>query len=350
MDRVNKEMLILARDLRALSQADLAQLVGLNQATISRYENGADVPDEHLAAIAKALDRPKSFFFWGESLYDASCMYHRRNRQISVAELTAIHAKVNMLRIVASRLLKMAQVKSSYSFFRLDASKLGGPIGCARELRRLWQLPIGPVRSVVRAIENAGGMVFRCQFGETRVDGISQWPLDAPGMPPIFFVNEKAPGDRERWTLCHEIGHIVMHHSPSSDDPEEEANVFASEFLMPQDEIQNDLLNMTLAKAAALKSKWKTSMQSIIYRAHQLGKIPDRQYQSLFRQMGYKGYRSCEPVPIVPEEPEMFRELLDFHRERVRLGPEQLAEFIGETRKEAINQYGNNFANFRLVG
>jgi Zn-dependent peptidase ImmA (M78 family) len=107
---------------------------------------------------------------------------------------------------------------------------------------------------------------------------------------------------------------------------------------------------MTLAKAAALKSQWKASMQSIIYRAHQLGKLSDRQYQSLFRQMGYKGYRSCEPVPIVPEEPEMFRELLEFHRERVRLAPDKLAEYIGETRKEAIEQYGNNFSNFRLVG
>lgn len=350
MDRVNKEMLILARDLRSLSQTDLAQLVGVNQATISRYENGAEVPEEHLAAICKALDRPRSFFFWDERLYAASCMYHRKNRRISVAEMTAINAKVNMLRIVASRLLTVAQVNSSYSFFRLDAKKLGGPIGCARELRRLWQLPMGPIRNVVRSIENAGGMVFRCQFGEAKVHGISQWPLDAPQMPPIFFVNDKAPGDRGRWTLCHEIGHIVMHHAPLEGDPEEEANAFASEFLMPQDEISNDLLNMTLPKAAALKSQWKTSMQSIIFRSHQLGKISAKQYESLFRQMGYKGYRTCEPVPIVPEEPEMFCDLLEFHRKRVRRSDDGLAEFIGETNPESLDQYGNNFSNFKLVG
>src|ERR1019366_6989944 len=160
MDRVNKEMLILARDLRAMSQTDLAQLVGLNQATISRYENGAEVPEEHLSAICKALDRPRSFFFWDDRLYSASCMYHRKNRKISVAEMTAINAKVNMLRIVASRLLTMAQVNSSYSFFRLDARKLGGPIGCARELRRLWQLPMGPIRSVVRSLKTRAAWCF----------------------------------------------------------------------------------------------------------------------------------------------------------------------------------------------
>ena len=192
MKRVNKEMLILARNLRGLSQADLAAGSGFNQATISRYENGADVPEEHLSALARALDRPASFFFWDESLYDASCMYHRRNRNISVGELNMIHAKVNMLRIVAFRLLRVAQIKSTYSFFRLDAAKLGGPEACARELRRLWQLPLGPVRSVVRGVENAGGMVFRCPFGEARVDGISQWPLDRPNMPPIFLSTENA--------------------------------------------------------------------------------------------------------------------------------------------------------------
>ena len=102
----------------------------------------------------------------------------------------------------------------------------------------------------------------------------------------------------ERWTLAHEIGHIVMHSFPTGDNLEEEANTFASEFLMPAAEIAGDLSNMTLPKAAALKSQWKTSMQSNIYRGHQLGKINDKQYESLFRKMSYKGYRTCEPGPI----------------------------------------------------
>lgn len=350
MNKANPEMIVLAREIQGVTQAALADALSLTQATISRYESGLiDVPGEHLAAIANFLGRPVSFFYWQERLYSASCLYHRRNRRLSASELRMIHAKVNLLRIQAARLRRRAKVTSNYSFHRLDATKYGGPEGCARRLRQLWQLPPGPVRHVVRSIESAGGMVFRCPFGLTRVDGISQWSLDDPQMPPVFFVHEDIPGDRERWTLCHEIGHVVMHHLPTEADWEEEANLFAAEFLLPADDIGPDLGNMTLPKAAALKSYWKVSMQAIIVRACRLEKISMEQYQRLYRELSAKGYRTCEPAPIPPEEPEMFRGLLDFYRKSLGHNTQELSLFLGEKEESFRELYGNNFANFRLV-
>lgn len=350
MTKVNPAMLVLARELSGLSQADLAERLSVNQTTVSRYESGLfDVPPDHLKTISEILQRPLSFFFWQERLYCASSMYHRKNRKISASEMKAIDAKVNLLRIQGARLLMRAKVTSAYSFHRLDVAKCGGPEGCAKELRRLWQLPPHPVQSVVRLIESAGGMVFRCPFGPVRVDGVSQWPMDAPKMPPVFFVNEDMPGDRGRWTLAHEIGHVVMHHQPTAGDIEEEANLFANEFLMPAEEIGPFLTNLTLQKAAALKSYWKVSMQAIIVRAHQCRRISQNQYSYLFRQLTAKGYRKCEPVPIPAEEPTMFSELLKFHRSSLGQNDEDLAVHIGELPSSFQTNYGFSLGNLRLV-
>lgn len=349
--RVNPEMIMLARDVKGLSQGDLAVGASLNQSTISRYEAGViDVPADHLERIAAFLERPVSFFYWSEQLYDSSCMYHRKNRRLSVAELRVIHAKVNLLRIQSFKLLQSANIKSRYSFYRLDQSKYGGPEGCARELRRLWQLPPGPVKNVTRAIESAGGIVFRCPFGLTRVDGISQWILEDAKAPPVFFVHDDISGDRQRLTLAHEIGHVVMHHMPPVDDIEVEANRFAAEFHMPADEIAPELSNMTLAKAAALKSFWKVSMQSIIYRAHELKKISDSTYSHLFRQLSVKGYRKSEPVPIPSEEPSIFRDLLKFHTKNKGRRNCDVSEMLGELEDNFITEHGGSFSGFRLVG
>ena len=266
-----------------------------------------------------------------------------------MSELRIIHAKVNLIRLQAAKLLREAKVTSNYSFHRLDPQKHGGPEGCAQKLRQLWQLPPGPIRSVVRSIESAGGMVFRCPFGPVRVDGISQWPLDAPEMPPVFFVSDEIPGDRERLTLCHEVGHVIMHHLPTEEDPEEEANRFARAFLMPAEEIGPELSNMTLQKAAALKSYWKVSMQGIILHAHRLGKISDIQYGSLYQQLGAKKYRKCEPVPIPPEEPEMFKDLLAFYRQSLGRNLKDLSLLLGELEEEFVAKYQRNFSDFRLV-
>lgn len=226
--------------------------------------------------------------------------------------------------------------------------KLGGAREVARRLRKLWQMPTGPVKSITDSIEGAGGIVFRCAFGTARIDGISQWPLDCPELPPVFFVSDRAPGDRQRWTLAHEIGHVLMHHLPT-DDPEVEANHFAAEFLMPSDEILPELRNLTLQKAAALKSYWRVSMQAIIRWAHFLGKITRNQYEYLFKQMGYLGYRMCEPVPLPAEQPALIHEMVKVHRKASGRAVRELSEELGLLEADFQSQYLNGHLGLRLV-
>src|SRR4051812_5541571 len=99
MSEINPEMIILARDLRGMTQADLAKELSISQSALSKYEAGLiDVPQEQLELMGKVLGRPTHFFCWKERLYSASCLYHRKNRRISQSELRLIHATVNFLR------------------------------------------------------------------------------------------------------------------------------------------------------------------------------------------------------------------------------------------------------------
>jgi Zn-dependent peptidase ImmA (M78 family) len=88
----------------------------------------------------------------------------------------------------------------------------GGPSNIARSVRVMWTLPPFPVQDLVGVVEDAGGIVFKCDFRSTRIDAISQW---VQGFPPMFFVNQDIPCDRMRWTLAHEIGHVIMHNLPT---------------------------------------------------------------------------------------------------------------------------------------
>ena len=51
-------------------------------------------------------------------------------------------------------------------------------------------------------------MVISVDFETPRIDAISRW---MPGLPPLFFVNKDIPKDRYRYSLTHELGHVVMH-------------------------------------------------------------------------------------------------------------------------------------------
>jgi Zn-dependent peptidase ImmA (M78 family)/DNA-binding XRE family transcriptional regulator len=346
---LNGEMLALAREARGLTQRALAEQLTISQAQLARLERSkSTVSNELLALICETLKRPPSFFCWEERRYSASCIHHRKLECVSLRELRAIQAQVDIARMQSARLLKYTEVETSYSFHRLDLPKLGSPQEAARRLRALWQLPMGPVRNVVDSIESAGGVVFRCPFGGIRVDGVSQWPLDTAALPPVFFVHDSAPGDRQRWTLAHEIGHVVLHHLPT-DDPEVEANRFAGEFLMPANEIGPELKNLTLPKAAALKSYWKVSMMAIIRWAKYLGIVTANQYEYLGKQMGARGYRLCEPVPIPAEEPQLLQEMQAVLKREGGRSADAMSEYLGLPVEEYREVFRSGFPGLRLV-
>lgn len=130
-----------------------------------------------------------------------------------------IHDHINVLRIGISRLLRNVE-ELPVQFERMDVDEYKSPEEIARLVRAAWQVPYGPIRNLVAVVEAAGGIVVQCSFGTRQLDAVSQWPR---GMAPLFFVNTDNPVDRWRYTLAHEVGHIIMHRIPTSSAEEEAA-------------------------------------------------------------------------------------------------------------------------------
>jgi Zn-dependent peptidase ImmA (M78 family) len=73
---------------------------------------------------------------------------------------------------------------------------------------------------------------------------------------------------------------------------------------MPEKAMRREITTpVTLTSLAALKPRWGVSIQTLIYRAHQLGIIADRQYRYLFEQISIRGWRTREPENLdIPVE------------------------------------------------
>jgi len=125
-----------------------------------------------------------------------------------------------------------------------------------------------------------------------------------------YFPGEH--GDRDRFTLAHELGHIILHSfRPEAARAEDEANRFAGALLLPRDQMLRDLSDdMPLEAFARFKATWGASIQAIIMRARQLGVITEAHKRSLFTQMSQYGWRASEPVKVGREEPRLLGTLL----------------------------------------
>ena len=325
-------MIALARESRGWTQKQLAEAIGVSQATVSKYELGSVPPtSDHIELIAKVLSFSTEFFEQPDQVYalGSSLIFHRKRVKIPMRTQRRIQAEVNLRNMQISRLLRPLDYEHKFTMIPPEA-KGENPERVAREVRRIWGVSSGPIVNLTRVVENAGGIVVHEDFGTHLIDGAHLWTT---GMPPVFFMNKSVPGERYRFSLAHEVGHAIMHHSSALDDVELEANLFAGEFLMPRSEIRSDLRSLNLESAARLKKVWKVAMQAIIMRAGTMGVISESKKKRLFAAIGAKGYRINEPWPIPLEQPETLSRLIDYHLNNIGISQDVFHRRIMFTAK-----------------
>jgi Zn-dependent peptidase ImmA (M78 family)/transcriptional regulator with XRE-family HTH domain len=310
----NPALLTLVREYRGLSQSQLAERAGFSQGYISKVESRSLEPsDVAVARLAETLDWPPAFFERGDRVYGfgTACMYHRKRAALTVHALREVQAKVNVVRLSLVPLLRDVVIDGNTTMPKLDVDEYDGDAArIAQLVRATWHLPLGPIESMVATVESAGALVYRVDFGTRLLDAVSHW---SPDMPPLFFLSDAAPPDRLRFSLAHELGHVIMHGSPTR-DMEREANEFAAEFLMPAREIGPGLRDIDLAKAAQLKAYWKVAMSALIRRARDLGFITPKRTSRLFMEMSSLGIRLSEPVELPVENPTLPGRILDLQQ------------------------------------
>ncbi len=350
--RTNCQMLVLARKSRGLTQQELAEQACISQGQLSKYEIGEhEVPRDQLAKIAEVLGYPESLFFQVGDIgpLPPSVLYHRRKQRLGQKKLQQIEALVNVLSLQLRQLLLRCEVSGPNRFPEYDIEDFQGNASrIAQLVRAQWHLPRGPIGSLIGAVENACGVVIKCDFGTRDFDGLA-FPLEVPG--PVFFMNKDLPTDRLRFTLAHEIGHVVMHKTKLSLEMEEEAHEFAAELLMPKSDILDHLRPFSLEKAVRLKLEWKVSIAALARRARDLDAISESQYKRLCSRLSTLGYRRNEPIALPEEKPSLPGSLVEALRQELKYSYQQIAEIAHcSLRDLLVNYLGRPPVNVHGVG
>jgi Zn-dependent peptidase ImmA (M78 family)/transcriptional regulator with XRE-family HTH domain len=328
------ELITLARESRGYTQEELAEAVDVTQAAMSRVEGRLLAPsDELLQKIAARLDFPVSFFLQEEQEFQVNNLpvsfFRRRLTGIPARIVKIIRANWTVMLASLRKLAKSVEFPELRLPFISLAHRGIGPAIAAQEARVQLKMPLGPVPNMTQALESAGVLVLSFDFGTDRIDGMSLFDPSI-GLPPVICVNRDMPGDRMRFTLAHELGHIVLHsHIPSMGenvDVEMEADQFAAEFLMPAADITGHLMSVSYSSLSGLKLYWKTSMQALLVRADHLGLITASQKSRIWKQISAhaNGGRTNEANPLPREEPRLLRDLISLHENQLGYSEDDL--------------------------
>lgn len=291
------------------NQREFAHSLGVTQSTLSSAERGRRPVSEKLIHSIEFTYKPHAGFFNEPIMfYNAPDLLFRTARQgqaqaeqIATAFSIAEHYLQKAYSDVVSDLPKLPIPDASKP---LDQATL-------EHLAQLTRTHFGlddssPIINITEILHYHGILVTALPdyvVDETNFDGVSS-PHNKS--PRVIALNRKnRSGDRYRFSLAHELGHLVLHtDTPRSDRAaiETEANIFAGAFLMPKALLETTITNeLTLKDYAELKQRWGYSIQAIIRRSHELNLINYKRYRSLRMQISGRGWSIKEPGTVLLE-------------------------------------------------
>ena len=331
-----------ARKASGLSLRALAEKAGISAMAISKYENNQSTPSSGvLLALAKALGVRSEYFFRQIAVELRKVEYRKHPRlpkkvlaQIEGDVLEQVERYLALEEILPASPIKPFELPKDLPDKITDYDEIEH---IANLVRENWKLGQNPILDLTGALEERGIKVFQTNaLHGGKFDGLACRVNDEP----IIVVGADWPGDRQRFTLAHELGHLLLENCINEQlDIEKAANRFAGAFLAPASEVIKELGNRRSRfeprELCVLKKAYGLSMGGWLHRAQDLSIINDAAYLQmikLFRKFGWHKQEPCNEYPR--EEPQVFLQLVFHALAEDFISESKAAELMGQSQVE----------------
>ncbi|WP_424536913.1 helix-turn-helix domain-containing protein [Sphaerisporangium viridialbum] len=327
-----------ARKRRGMTLVRLEQVTGITTRTLSEYENGRgrerQLTTTVLETLARALEVPVAFLTAAE-------IEEIPLEAVSFRAPSKLTAGQRDTALAAARIAIMINewIEERFLLPAPDVPSLTGkdPDWAAERVRGLWNLGVAPIGNLIHLLEAQGVRVFSLAEECLEVDAFSfYWKTT-----PYVILNTRKSGERGRFDAAHELGHLVLHPEheiPHGKEAEQQAQRFASAFLMPEKAVlAKRLNNATVDRVLAAKSTWKVSAMALTYRLHELNLVTEWGYRSLSTNLSRMGYRREEVGGIARESSQLLSKVFTALRAE-GVTPLQIADELHITWNELSDQ------------
>lgn len=325
-----------ARILRGMSLQDLADAIGdISKQALSKYEAGRDTPGSaRIIQLANALGLKPEYFFRPDTVVLGGVEF-RKQTKLSKTDQRSIEeqAREHLERYLSlESCFDSGDVAVSFSLGQKypvrspkDAEK------AARWLRDQWSIGIDAIQNLTELLEDHGIKVVEID-APAAFDGLSAGVEDSDHI--VVIVNRNKPGERQRFTAAHELGHIVMKMPATLADKECEnwCHRFAGAFLFPEvkvfEEFGRKRAHVHVEELKLAKRAYGISMQAVLRRLLDLTVISEATYRFMMVRFSQWGFRKDEPEKLEREEPIRFRWLVYRGLAEGLYTPAKAAEFL----------------------
>ncbi|GAB2566884.1 spr1629 family repressor/antitoxin [Gracilibacillus alcaliphilus] len=312
------------RIMNGFSRKQLSDMLGVTEQAIWQYEHNYTAPKMNLINDLTSIFHVKSKYFYkldalsrftesgniptSNIAYRSQIIHSTSKTNSETKHMEFLDSLVNYLSTKVTYPTQMIiQLRDQViDYLNATSDKRDVQIRKTADLaRQELGLCLNTNSDLMFLIEKSGVFIFEKALGED-IGSYSTWTKR--DCPFIMLGHLKRSAARRNFDMAHELGHLLLHYQVEFTNLnrkehkaiENEANQFASAFLLPEKtfrEDMKDIFHLTNPDAYLdLKKKWQTSMQVLGYRAADLGILEAKKHRNFYAALHRKGYLKQEPL------------------------------------------------------
>ncbi|EGK12950.1 helix-turn-helix domain protein [Desmospora sp. 8437] len=310
------------REQLTVTQEDLGRSVGVSRQTIAAWEKGESTPTvAQLFSLARTLGVPVEILLGRKKEQDFKLLFRADQPETLTPEMREALAKKAANYATVEQLVDEAP--ATPPAYAMEGYNPDLVETVARQVRDWLGVDDGPLIDVIDRLEVLGVKVLQQNMPST-VSGFSAYTNE---WGAVIFVNRTHPGERQIFTVLHELGHLVFHRKEyegsyektrGRSDPREKAvQHFAGAVLLPADVLKMELRGwnkqwLPEPLLLDLKQRYHVSMRTVLFRAEQIGHLTKKQTGQQVGILNRKYGRGGEPNQFPPLKKSMRLDRLVF--------------------------------------
>lgn len=279
------------RILNALSLQDLADLVGVSKQMISKYEKGDSMPSSKiLIKLAKSLKVKMDYFFMPSTVQLGGVNF-RKKSTFSAKKINALKEGIKIKLANYLEIENILQIDNSFDnpLKKWQISSLEDIEKVVHDLRYEWEIGFDPIHNIIQLLEDKEIKIIEIDEPENNFDGLATIINDKY---PVIVINKNFNVERKRFTLLHELGHLLLELPECEINYEESVcNRFASEFLFPINlvfkEFGEKREGISLRELIEVQKKYGISIKAIIYRLKDSNIFSESRVAEFYKKLNY---------------------------------------------------------------
>ncbi len=329
------------RMLSGLSLRQMAEHLDVSHQTIKKYEDEKLMPSsQRLIEIAKLLNVNIGDLLNTYSVPELKFENFRKQSKLSKTKEKGLYMLISDEIAKYIEILDLAN--EMYSFdktkWSFDVNSINDIESIAIKVRKILGVSDEcALDNLTDKLEDNNFLILEIDY-EEKFDGFCEY------VDNLAFIILSSKGyERNRFTLAHELAHLILKFEEKLNDKEIEhyCDYFASCLLMPKVAMKKELefrnnsitRNVSINEIILIAKEYKVSLNAVIMRLNDLGIIDDYKKRNLFILLSKNGLKTKQ-LKLVDEHPSR-KEKIIFRLEAEKIiSTDEAIKYLGVTTDE----------------